>query len=182
MSIERFEHDHGEIHAGIHELRKLIATGIERNAAPITQLLLAMSAIGLPAFAMGGTLPALARSVEGNITAFGGRMVGLYALNVLGATAGALAVPFVLLPWLGAAGAYALAVAGSLLVGAAAWGIGARWPPVEARGRETPSRPVPRGLVALSALSGAATLALQVLWTRAFAKRPTRATLVACWA
>jgi hypothetical protein len=44
MSIERFEHDHGEIHAGIHELRKLIATGIERNAAPITQLLLAMSA------------------------------------------------------------------------------------------------------------------------------------------
>jgi hypothetical protein len=44
MKLQRFEHDHKDILDGIHVLRKLIATGIERNAGAITQLLLRMSA------------------------------------------------------------------------------------------------------------------------------------------
>ncbi|MGO4470094.1 hemerythrin domain-containing protein, partial [Pseudoduganella sp. RAF53_2] len=44
MKLQRFEHDHHEILDGIHQLRKLIATGIEYNAAAITQLLMTMSA------------------------------------------------------------------------------------------------------------------------------------------
>jgi hypothetical protein len=44
MKLQRFEHDHKDIMDGIHELRKLIATGIERNAGAITQLLMRMSA------------------------------------------------------------------------------------------------------------------------------------------
>jgi hypothetical protein len=44
MKLERFEHDHHNILDGIHQLRKLIATGIEHNAAAITQLLMKMSA------------------------------------------------------------------------------------------------------------------------------------------
>jgi hypothetical protein len=70
MKLERFEHDHHNILDGIHQLRKLIATGIEHNAAAITQLLLKMSAeiklhlavedrVVYPAFASSGQ-PALA--------------------------------------------------------------------------------------------------------------------------
>jgi len=44
MTLQRFEHDHHEILDGIHQLRKLIATGIEHNAEAITELLKRMSA------------------------------------------------------------------------------------------------------------------------------------------
>jgi len=44
MKLQRFEHDHHAILDGIHQLRRLIAAGIEHNAAPITQLLMKMSA------------------------------------------------------------------------------------------------------------------------------------------
>ena len=58
---------------------------------------------------------------------------GLYAINLLGATLGTLAVPFVLLPRLGLAASYACAVAGSLGVGLTAYLIGSA----------TPQRPAP---------------------------------------
>ncbi|WP_374581678.1 hemerythrin domain-containing protein [Pseudoduganella sp.] len=44
MKVQRFEHDHHEILEGIRQLRKLVASGIEQNAGPITQLLRTMSA------------------------------------------------------------------------------------------------------------------------------------------
>ncbi len=44
MKVQRFEHDHHEILEGINQLRRLIGTGIEHNAAAITQLLRTMSA------------------------------------------------------------------------------------------------------------------------------------------
>ncbi|MCE3263169.1 MAG: hemerythrin [Pseudoduganella sp.] len=44
MKVQRFEHDHHEILAGIAQLRQLIASGIDCNAAAIAQLLRTMSA------------------------------------------------------------------------------------------------------------------------------------------
>lgn len=134
------------------------------------KLALAMLAVGLPAFCMGGTLPVLAELVAPSGRELGRPVGGLYAWNVLGATLGALAVPFVMLPRLGADAAYLCAVGGSATVGLLAWVFGAQ----ATRGSSTTSG-VDAGhagwpslrLLLLSALSGAGTLALQVLFTRA---------------
>ncbi|HEY4591201.1 MAG TPA: spermidine synthase, partial [Thermoanaerobaculia bacterium] len=58
------------------------------------RLLLSLAVLGLPTFLMGGTLPAVARAVEGRAD-FGRRVVGLlYAVNTLGAVLGALLTTF----------------------------------------------------------------------------------------
>lgn len=137
----------------------------------LLQTLLAMGVVGLPALCMGGTLPALAEAAARPGRGLGLPVGRLYAINLAGAVAGTLAMPFVLLPWLGVTGSYAAAVGGSLLVSAIAVRLGRRAPPRVATAPATaspPARSVPPRLLALAALSGAATLGLQVLFTRMF--------------
>jgi spermidine synthase len=130
---------------------------------------LAFGALALPTFAMGGTLPVLAEATAPRDRRLGVSVGGLYAANLAGAVAGTLAVPFVLLPRLGSDGSYALAVAGSLTVGALAAALSRGEAPRAPADRPPEDGPaVPRATLALSAFSGAATLALQVLWNRAF--------------
>ena len=74
----------------------------------------------VPATAMGGTLPVLAQLVSSRAESLGVRAGGLYAVNTLGACAGALVVPAVLLPSLGADGALRAAITINLLVAAGA--------------------------------------------------------------
>jgi spermidine synthase len=132
------------------------------------KLLLAMLAVGLPTFLMGGTLPALAR-VGAGPAGLGIRAGGLYAMNVLGAMVGALLVPFALLPALGAAGAYRAAVLGSVVVGGTAALLGSRGPRRPIEGPAAGTRPpIPASILLLAGWSGACTLGLQVLWTRMF--------------
>jgi spermidine synthase len=134
------------------------------------KLLLAFAATGPAAFAMGGTLPVLAEAAVARDGRLGASVGGLYAANLAGAVAGTLAVPFLLLPRLGAHGAYAAAVAGSLAVGTLAIALSRSAAPRGARDRATDDGPpVSRATRALAAFSGAATLGLQVLWNRAFA-------------
>jgi spermidine synthase len=142
----------------------------------VVKLLLALAAIGIPTFCMGGTLPALGQAIASPGARLGPPVGGLYAINLLGATLGTLAVPFVLLPRLGLAASYACAVAGSLGVGLAACLIGSATPPGPSPENPPPLRsdasrtPSVAGVVlVLSGLSGLCTLALQVLWTRLFA-------------
>ena len=67
----------------------------------VVRLLLSLVVLGLPTFLMGGTLPAVARAVEGRAD-FGRRTVGLlYAVNTLGAVLGALVTTFFALETLG---------------------------------------------------------------------------------
>jgi spermidine synthase len=138
----------------------------------LVKLLLAMIALGLPTFCMGGTLPALAETVA--LRRVGPRVSvgGLYAANLAGATLGALAVPFLLLPRLGAEASVRCAMAGSVLVGVAACvlGAGAARDAVGAPRSQasTTAATAPRGVMLLGALSGVFTLALQTLWTRMF--------------
>lgn len=130
---------------------------------------LAFAALAVPAFAMGGTLPVLAEARAPRDRRLGVSVGGLYAANLAGAVAGTLAVPFLLLPRLGAAGSYAAAVAGSLGVGALAAALSRNEAPrAPAPGAPEEGSAVPLATLALSAFSGAATLALQVLWNRAF--------------
>src|SRR6185503_16625688 len=104
---------------------------------------------------------------------------GLYAANTLGAAVGALSVPFLWLPWLGATASYALCVGLNLFVGVLAWCIARRHPADNSpasesnvlRSHATDDSSLPQWTLALlAALSGALLFILQIAWTRLFAQ------------
>lgn len=146
----------------------------------------AAAALLLPAFLMGGTLTLLAQTAVRSRGETGVIGSGLYAVNALGAAFGALSVPFYLLFAFGVEGSYLLAVAASLLLGAAALLLDrfrpAVRPPVEDAPRAAPAKRSVRkasqampwilsgGLPVLAFLSGALTLGLEVLWMRMLAQ------------
>jgi spermidine synthase len=144
------------------------------DAFALAKLALAVLAVGLPTFFMGGTLPVLGQRVAPSGRRLGVSAGSLYAVNVLGAAGGALAVPFALLPALGVKGAELCVVAGSLSVGLSAAAMSARSAPsggeAAVRGRRgagaTGQRFSPVLVMALAAWSGLATLGLEALWTR----------------
>ena len=147
------------------------AAPLDSGASLVRMVLIALSI--LPAAAlMGGTFPALAqgiRSADRRLGTLGG---GLYAANLLGAAAGVLAVPSVLLPGLGRTGTLVAAAAINLIVAAAAFGLQPRapaataMPPAASKVRSTST---PAGLWVAAFGSGAFALALQTLWTRMLA-------------
>jgi spermidine synthase len=81
---------------------------------------LAMAALFVPAFLMGGTLPLLAQAFVSSREETGKTGSLIYAANTFGAVLGALSVPFLMLPALGAERSYFVAVASNVLVGALA--------------------------------------------------------------
>lgn len=124
--------------------------------------------VGLPAFAMGGTLPALARAVRPGPTAIAGRPGRLYAANTAGAIAGALATPLLLVPALGVLGtgmaAAALDIAAGLL--AIAWNrtvLALEVVPAE-RVAHTADQ---RAALSLYAVAGGIALGYQIVWSQA---------------
>jgi spermidine synthase len=135
----------------------------------------AIASVLIPATAMGGTLPVLAQFVAPRAESLGARSGGLYAVNTLGACAGALAVPAALLPSLGVTGALFATIVINLLVAAGALVLDRRNDPI-APGPASP-RPSPpiatgrpsRETLILAAMSGGITLALEALASRAFA-------------
>lgn len=132
---------------------------------------LAFIALLMPTFCMGGTLPALARMV-GSGSQLSASL--LYALNTFGAALGAIAVPFVLLPRLGANGTLFSAVLANMLVALAAWRVSKSFQPpavplISHQPRERAGTTTTGGLT-LAFVSGLAVFALQVLWNRAFAQ------------
>lgn len=141
----------------------------------------------LPTTAMGATLPILSEGVVKIGRDVASKVGELYAANTFGAVAGALAAGFVLIPTLGIHNTVLLAAAIDVLVAITVlvlWrfsGGGDRWllsaaragtpdavlaflEPVEVR--DVTPRTQKLALVAF-ALSGAAAMALEVLWTRA---------------
>jgi spermidine synthase len=140
-------------------------------AFAVAKLILAAVAVGIPTFCMGATLPALGQVVGLSGKGLGVPVGGLYAINLLGAAAGTLAVPFVLLPRMGLDAAYACAVAGSLTVGLIACTQARLATDTMRSSSQAPaahSVSVPVLVLALSTLSGLSTLALQTLWARMF--------------
>lgn len=148
-----------------------------------------------PAVLMGGTLPLIGQRVVRAPERLGRLGSALYALNTAGGAMGALAAGFVLPIWLGFSGAYLLAVATDIAIGLAALSLAWRTGPAEVAAprrrrpdtstvaarcagtaaedrasREALSAPLPRGLWAVAFLSGFATLAVEVIWTRLFAQ------------
>lgn len=144
---------------------------------------LVAAVILLPAaFLMGGTLPLIGQHLIRSRETLGRRGSALYALNTLGGAAGALAAGFALPILLGFNGSYLLAIGLDLAVGITAIAM--------ARGVTSNPAPAPRPAAAMTGpqpapsarariaplvwaiafLSGFATLAIEVIWTRLFAQ------------
>jgi len=85
------------------------------------ELMLAASALFLPAALMGMSFPLLAAGLTGDPARFGSRLGRLYAANTMGCVAGAFLAGFVLVPALGLRATLDLFAVGSLSVGLIAW-------------------------------------------------------------
>ncbi len=141
----------------------------------------------VPTAAMGATLPVLARHVVRSEQEIGPRIGILYAINTFGAVLGTIAAAFFLLPALGLRGTAHVGVATNLVVFALAATL-ARRAREEARGDRSLAAAIgpenasasatradalgdgrARFMLPLMLLSGAASFADEVLWTRLLA-------------
>ncbi len=128
----------------------------------------------VPTVLMGGTLPVLVRFVSRSVERFGTDLGQLYGANLVGGVAGSLAAGFVLIRWLGIEGATHAAVITNLLVGLTALLVGRRVGASAPSAAETADSELrlelpggARPLVwTVVVLSGLATMAYEVLWTR----------------
>jgi spermidine synthase len=121
------------------------------------------------AILMGGTLPLMGQHVIRARDSLGRMGSALYALNTAGGAMGALAAGFFLPMWLGYSGAYLLAVGFDLFVGLSAIALARRALPMPRAQAPAPSA-IPARLWIIAFASGFATLAVEVIWTRAFAQ------------
>jgi len=138
----------------------------------VVKALVAATILLPSAILMGGTLPLMGQHVIRSRNELGRLGSALYALNTAGGAAGALAAGFFLPQWLGFSGAYLLAVGADLLVGLSAVAMAKRAAVLP--GEPAPPQPssvqVPARLWFVAFASGFATLATEVIWTRAFAQ------------
>ncbi len=120
---------YAQLEAGVAMLGVLSTLALAR-AAPLFVALqdtvgplawaLPFGLVGVPAFLMGGTLPALLRSLHPGADAVAPATGVLYAANTAGAVVGTLATPFLLVPAFGIEGAGIFAAALGVAVAAAA--------------------------------------------------------------
>jgi spermidine synthase len=136
----------------------------------LAKLAVAATLLMPSAVLMGGTLPLLAQHMIRRRAELGRTGASLYALNTAGGAAGALAAGFVLPPLMGFAGTYLLAVGLDAATGLAALAIAGRSMARPQAVRPMNTQRLPPALAACAALSGAATLAVEVAWTRLFAQ------------
>lgn len=90
--------------------------GLGLGFATLVRLLLAVAILGLPTTLMGGTLPAVARSIERNTDRGRRRVAVLYGVNTFGAVIGAFLSTFLLLELFGVRQSLWLAAALNLLL------------------------------------------------------------------
>ena len=155
-----------------HDGLGTLAAGLYRTTAGAA--LAHFAAFLLPTTLMGMSLPFLVRATVRDAASASRVIGGLYGINVLGASVGALLAPWVLVRHLGMEGAALAGTAANLVAAAAAFAAGHRDPP---GGVATSPRPGPapaavsrsgslRLWTLLYALSGFLALSLEVVWFR----------------
>lgn len=131
--------------------------------------------LGPPTVLMGATLPLLVRQLTAAGATPGIATAWLYFANSLGAALGAWAAGFHLLPVLGLVRTNALVAAVNVLVALLAWGLVREVPEArpepraDAGDREGSGRWLARRLLVAAFLTGAASIGLQMVWTRSLA-------------
>jgi spermidine synthase len=148
----------------------------------VVRFLMVFALLILPTTLMGATLPVLSRVVVTRLSRVGNELGRLYAINTVGAVAGSLAAGFYFIGRLGLHGAVDVAVFGNLAVGMLAWLASARpgladtpvtaslsktTPSVKSRGTDTLARRTTLLVLWAFALSGVASFAYEIFWTRA---------------
>lgn len=154
----------------------------QENIFLVIKFILAMLFLFPAAFLIGGTLPVMSQYIARDISRMSRKVSILYAVNILGASVGALVAGFYLPIWLGIQAAYLLAVGITVLIGLSAIFISRSTAlntsdtfdhipqPAHVNAFPITGRLGLSELSILSALSGFITLALQVLWVRMFAQ------------
>ncbi|HET8759535.1 MAG TPA: fused MFS/spermidine synthase [Nitrospiria bacterium] len=130
--------------------------------------------LAVPTVLMGATLPVISRVVAAGATSIAGRVSALYTLNTAGAIAGAVGAGFLLLPAVGVTATIVVAAVGNAAAAITAWALvrrgfdsTSRSPRVDAAGSESGEAGVRRRVAVTLAISGAAALVNEVVWTRA---------------
>jgi spermidine synthase len=139
------------------------------TGATVVRLLLSLLVIGIPTFAMGGTLPAAAQAAESGDDRGRRKLAALYGANTLGAVTGAVISTFYLLEHLGNRATLSAAVILNVVVGVTAWMIGVRQTTPQTTGPPTAAveASAPPALVlTASALVGFAFLLMEIVWYR----------------
>ncbi len=166
---------YGRLEAGAAVLGFLTTLALSHSAPPYVALqdavgplawLLPFSLVGLPAFLMGGTLPALLRAVRPGDDTVAQATGFFYGANTLGAVLGTLATPFVLVPLLGITlSALVVALVG-LAVAAVAFVLDRRAAP-SGDSSAPPAQPPSGAHLALALYAGAGGIALgyEVVWS-----------------
>ena len=171
---------YAQLEAGVAVAGALSTLALARSAGPFVALqdaggplawALPFALVGLPAFLMGGTLPALLRSLHPDAPGVAPATGLLYAANTAGAVAGTLATPFLLVPAFGIQGTGLFAATLGLAVAAAALALDRR---VATGALVAPVPPVAvapdairdaRFALALYAVAGGVALGYEVVWS-----------------
>jgi spermidine synthase len=150
----------------------------------IVRFIVAFTLMMVPTLLMGATLPILSKFVVRNIRRLGSDLAALYAINTLGAVCGTLLAGFWLIGWLGIHGTVYVAAAGNLAVGVVAFiaassralsrvhkssqpdASGPAAGDSVSAGRDAVDRRTMRLLLWAFALSGFASFAYEIFWTR----------------
>jgi len=128
--------------------------------------------VAIPAFFMGGTLPAATRWLRPTDQGLGRDVGALYAWNTAGAILGALLAPFALVPVLGVRGAGVAAASVCLVTALVAIGLERGRRPAQAGGVPTASSLQAPAVVlglALYACAGGIAMGYEVLWSQVVA-------------
>jgi len=104
-------------------LGALYADGNGGLAYGTVRMVASLALLGIPAAAMGATFPLASRWAGAAPASMARDAARLYTANTLGATLGALAAGFLLLPTLGLLGTTAVGVVLNLLAAATAWAV-----------------------------------------------------------
>jgi spermidine synthase len=153
-------------------LHRVASEGL--GALTLARFLTSFVVLLLPTVLMGLTLPMLSASAAVRESRFGSRLGALYAINTLGAMAGAMATGFLLIGAMGIWNCFLLAASVNVVVGTVALFARGRGRGPEVATQTGPDSPraetaPPRRasvLAAVIALSGLAALALEVIWFR----------------
>lgn len=140
------------------------------QTALILRCIICVVLLAPPTILMGATLPALSRWVKSDDRQ-AGSIGKLYAVNIIGAVAGAFGAAFLLMPWLEIAGANRVAVMLNVFVAVLAWTMRGEYepPPDEAPVRSADERKGVFAIYLAYALNGAGALAFEVVWSRLLA-------------
>src|SRR5262245_12967059 len=146
---------------------------------------LAIAAVAVPSFFMGGILPLASHASAGLRPRLGATLGGLYSMSLLGACCGTVLVPVVILLTLGVHGGYLAAIVANIAIGLAAIAMDVRrrattasaalpspvaktHRDVDARAASSTARSGQTARLLLAFLSGALVMGLEVLWSRMF--------------